>query len=139
MWWTMPEKGGDPERQPGFYNGQFDPEELQDLEASLVGNLENEVKMLRVHIRRVLEKANQAETFEESIKALSALGLAASRLARMLKTQQSLGKSAQNFDEGIMKVLGEFIEEQEIRRRGGASGSAGRQLEMHFGNKDTNG
>jgi hypothetical protein len=75
----------------GYYSRLFRPLEADDLEAILRDGLEDEIAMLRVITRRVFELADNQEDIESSIKTLSALGVAATRLARLLEAQKSLG------------------------------------------------
>lgn len=75
----------------GYYSRLFRPLEADDLEAILRDGLEDEIAMLRVITRRVFELADNEEDIESSIKTLSALGVAATRLARLLEAQKSLG------------------------------------------------
>lgn len=75
----------------GYYSRLFKPLEANDLEAILRDGLEDEIAMLRVITRRVFELTDNEENIENSIKTLSALGMAATRLARLLEAQKSLG------------------------------------------------
>ena len=54
------------------------------------GSLDDEIRMLRLAIRRTLEMGASCETLEDAIRVLNALGLASSRLARLLAAQKEL-------------------------------------------------
>ena len=79
--------------QAGIYRHGFQPGELQALEAMLDGGLENEIAMLRAITRRVFQMAHGIDDLDEAIEALRALGISASRLAGLLRTQAELGEA----------------------------------------------
>jgi len=80
----------------GFYSRRFSKEELSDLSNVVNENLENEIALLRIIIRRVFEYADkEAATLNDWLMALSTLASSASRLAGLLRTQHKLcGKKA---------------------------------------------
>ena len=79
------------EKAAAFYAKAFSPQELKALEAEAAEGLEGEIRMLRVVMRRVMTLASEAETLEEAQKTMAALGLAATRLASLLKAHEALG------------------------------------------------
>ena len=64
--------------------------ESSDLEDDQLADLENEITLLRVMIRRTMELADGIDDLREATRVLDALGAAAGRLANLLRTQKSL-------------------------------------------------
>lgn len=79
----------------GFYSRKFRPQELDDLDLLLSGNLEDEIAMLRVIIRRVFELTNAEDcTLQTWTAGIETLGKACTRMAGMLRTQHLIGSTA---------------------------------------------
>lgn len=82
-------KGGQPGNlnayKHGFYSDRFHDVENIALEAYLSTGLDSEVAMLRVFTRRVFELADGIQDLKEARESLGALGLAATRLAALLR------------------------------------------------------
>lgn len=100
--------------KPGFYQRQFLPRELRDLELALDGGLENEISMLRVATRRFFEIASQTEELEEAALALRTLALAAVRVASLARTQDQIGRKADQSLDAIAQALQEVADELEL-------------------------
>jgi hypothetical protein len=75
----------------GFYSKQFEPAEIQDLETRLLEGLQDEVAMLRVMMRRIMELTKGCDDLEELMNVVGVLGLAATQLAGLLRVQHLLG------------------------------------------------
>ena len=91
----------------GFYSRRFRALEIADLEMVLSDSLVDEIALVRVMIRRVFDFADSdAETLDEWQTALSTLGTAATRLARLIRTQHLItgGKGSD-----IVSMLSESI------------------------------
>jgi hypothetical protein len=82
---------------------------LTDLEAA--GNLQEEIVMMRVVTRRLLEMARGCKDMGELINVLSALGFASTRVAGLMKTQKFLGGNRDGLDDLIDSVLGEVTKD----------------------------
>ena len=99
-------------RKPAaFYARAFSSQEREALEALAAEGLEGEIRMLRVVMRRVMTLASGAETLDEAQKAMAALGLAATRLARLLKVHEALGgetESMRLIDQAVNAVAAEL-------------------------------
>ena len=76
----------------GFYSRQFQERELMDLEEIDAEGLDNEIAMLRVMMRRLMERVNHCEDLEQLNAVVGTLGMASSRLASMLRTESFLDK-----------------------------------------------
>lgn len=93
----MVKKSGEAMEKPAaFYAKAFSAQELKALEAEAAEGLEGEIRMLRVVMRRVMTLASEVETLEEAQKTMTALGLAATRLASLLKVHESLGGESES-------------------------------------------
>ena len=78
----------------------------------MIDGLADEIAMLRVVTRRVLELANGMNDLESGINLLGVLGLASTRLASLLKVQKMLGGEEDNeISKAISLALSEVIEE----------------------------
>ena len=88
----------------GFYSRQFQERELVDLEEIDAEGLENEIAMLRVMMRRLMEMVNNCDNLDQLNAVVGTLGMASSRLASMLRTESFLGKK-QSVDDEISQGL----------------------------------
>ena len=95
----------------GFYSRAFKSGELADLDAILAEGLQDEIAMLRLTTRRVIEFINEFETPKEAVATLGALGLAATRLAGLMRTQKILAGQEQNTSAALSQALGEVVKE----------------------------
>jgi hypothetical protein len=97
----------------GYYGRNFKPDETQDLEAAS-GGLSDEVALLRVMIRRVVELATgggSSGDLEKAIAALNTLGTAATRLANLLKTEKKLAAGDSEMSKALNKALDDVLAE----------------------------
>lgn len=108
-------RGQETAKPTAFYAKAFSPQELEALTALAAQGLEGEIHMLRVVMRRVMTLAGGAETLEEAQKAMANLGLAATRLANLIKVQESLGGESESM-RLITQAIDEVAEELGIGR-----------------------
>jgi uncharacterized protein YjcR len=73
----------------GFYSRLFRTGEVKELPDE-AANLDHEITLLRVMIRRTMQLADGVEDLKEATRVLDALGAAANRLANLLRLQKSL-------------------------------------------------
>lgn len=108
-------KGGQPRNlnalKHGFYSNQFREGEITDLEVLISEGLQDEINMLRVITRRVLELANDVEQIDIAVEILGALGLAAARLAGLLKVQKILCGDEGEVTKAISEALTDILKE----------------------------
>ncbi len=76
----------------GFYSRLFRLSESNDLSDDEAVNLENEITLLRVMMRRTAELADGIDDITQATKVLVALGAAAGRLASLLRTQRVMNE-----------------------------------------------
>ena len=92
----------------GFYSRRFKRIDLTDLENHSFSGLQDEITMLRVYIRRVIELSNDIDNLPEAVGFLRAISLAAISLTRLLKTQLLLGG---NESDEIAAVLSQALDQ----------------------------
>jgi hypothetical protein len=95
----------------GFYARKFRQTDLVDLAESKFKGLNEEITMLRVFMRGVIEQSSSAISLSESIEVLRVLSLAAASLTRMARTQKYLEGSG-GF--GSLEELATLIEETRL-------------------------
>jgi hypothetical protein len=89
----------------GFYSRRFRRIEVQDLVTALSPGLMDEIAMLRVVMRRVFDHASEADIdLVAWSDALNILGVASTRLARLLRTQKDLGQT-----DGVSDLLAQAV------------------------------
>jgi hypothetical protein len=98
---------------PGFYGLMYETNEIDDLNSNLFGDLIAEICLLRVVMRRALDKAKGIEDLDECLRVLNALGLASMRLARLLEVQIKLNERSPRAMDAFIKALLEFSERME--------------------------
>ena len=74
----------------GFYARKFRQADLVDLADTQFKGLNEEMNMLRVHMRTIIEQSANAANLLEYLETLRVLSLAATSLARLAKTQKYL-------------------------------------------------
>lgn len=90
-------------KRRGFYASQFALREARDLVAADLAGLQDEIGLLKVGMRRVLEQSLDPGNPEQSIKALQALAMAAGRLASLSLAHARLtGQGEDPFQEQIL-------------------------------------
>ena len=105
-----------PDQNAAFYADRLSAAERLQIEAGLARTLESEIVMLRIFMRRVLGLSTGVEEPDQALRLLQALGLAATRLAGLLKTQRELtGSEAQSL-EVFYRALNEVLEEMGVQR-----------------------
>ena len=97
---------------------KYRPTDLVDLAESRFKGLTEEMTMLRVYMRGVIEQSSSASSLSESIEVLRAglpVAMAAASLTRMARTQKYLDGSGTTL-EGLSEILAEANEK--LRREG---------------------
>ena len=95
----------------GFYHSSFTPREVEDLAGLDAQALDDEINMLRVSTRRVFEIAKGVQELQQSIDALRALGMAATRLSVLLRSQTEVQQQA---NQAIQSALNEVLQEMKL-------------------------
>ena len=79
----------------GYYSRLFHEQKAVTWMMTSLANLENEITLLRVMIRRTMELADGIDDLREATRVLDALGAAAGRLANLLRAQKILNSLTQ--------------------------------------------
>jgi hypothetical protein len=107
----------------GFYSRSFKDLENTDLEAMLAQDLDSEIAMLRVVVRRAFElsttPAGEAESdpnerLDKAIHVMNSLGMASIRLGSLLKIQAMLGKREGDIGAVISEALKEVARDLKL-------------------------
>ena len=112
---------GDKPGDQNFYARGFSKIELQELRTALSPGLHNEIALLRVALLRMFEIANSFQDPAESFQALSALGLAATRLATLVKTDFLVNGNTDSTAEILRQALAEVADELIINKPKGGT------------------
>ena len=94
----------------GFYSHLFRKIELGDLQALPLDGLQDEIGMLRVLIRRVMELAQDVQDLDQALRLLNTLSLATANLSRLVKTQHLISTDFSEFDATVDDVISELVE-----------------------------
>ena len=105
-----PPEGGEDAR-PGFYDHGYRSLELRDLPHALKSGLADEIAMLRVSMRRVFELTSDPRNPGRAEKALGTLGLAATRLAKLLQVEREMTGSNSSAYEAINEAISQVLDE----------------------------
>lgn len=101
----------------GFYSREFKKLELQDLEA-LNASLESEIAALRVYLRRMLEAGSDSDDASKKprpIDILNGLGLAAMRIASLMRVNAILTGRGSSADETLQQALESIRQEMQCQ------------------------
>lgn len=100
----------------GFYSRQFRSRERVDLDALLSLDLIDEIHLLRILMRRLLEVSNDTEDLDQCLAVLKATSVAAARLTGMLRAQKLLGQSG-DMSDLISQAIADVNQELDLARR----------------------
>ena len=113
-------RGAQPENKNalkhGFYSTAFRNGEIKDLDTLLNEGLRDEIDMMRVVTRRVIEYISKFSNPKQAAATLGTLGLAAIRLASLLKTNRLLEGTENNTSQALNQALSEVMKEFKLDR-----------------------
>ncbi len=89
------------------YDRFLTTEERRDLQENVIGDLADEIILLRVLFYRLVEHSQNERTIKEHCRTLDMMGLMASRLALLLRTRQAL--LAKKADPDPLRKLSEAL------------------------------
>ena len=89
----------------GFYSRHFKKIDLTDLDQSTQVGLQDEISMLRVFIRRILELGCAVDDLSEALGLLRTLSLATATLTRLIKTQHWLSSNHDDVSAAINQAI----------------------------------
>ena len=96
----------------GFYSNQFSNQDIASLKDVQKG-LVDEILMLRLLMRKVLEQVDEQESsFEQWMGTLQRLSLVANRLAKLVKTHQELTGDVSGGGEDVFEEIHKMMVEK---------------------------
>ena len=95
----------------GFYARQYRKADLRDIESCQFTGLNDEIALLRVYIRRVMELSPTVDQLPDAIQTLHTLCLATTCLNRLLKTQVYLSIHDPSAGDDLQKAFLAAIEQ----------------------------
>ena len=96
----------------GFYAKSFSAQELKSLQ-DVQNGMTDEIAMLRLLMRRILEQADEPESkVEVWTQTLQRLSLVSNRLAKLLKTHHELSGEEDNEIEAVKKEFNMMLGEK---------------------------
>ncbi len=99
----------------GFYSRQFTSLEQADLQSLLVGDLHDEIAMLRIALRRVLDLSEGISDLGQAIRWLNTMSIASTRLASLVRTQRLLLGNDARIAETISQALSEVLKDFHLK------------------------
>jgi hypothetical protein len=97
----------------GFYAKQFRRMEINDLEKQPFFDLQDEINMLRVFIRRVVEKSSPEAAINQDLEILRTISVAVLCINRLMRTQalSGAGSTQQELNQALQQVITELHSE----------------------------
>ena len=93
----------------GFYARHFDKTDLADLKVASFDGLNAEITLLRVFMRRLIERYQSSDDLSTALAVVRALSIASFSLARLVHLQYSMAPSASDeLHQAIKQVLASF-------------------------------
>jgi hypothetical protein len=95
----------------GFYASRMPRADVKDLESCTFDGLTEEIAVMRVAIRRVIELSAGAKTFPEALDLLRILSLASLSLTRLVRAQQLISPPQNSFELALSQAITEVAAE----------------------------
>ena len=109
-------RGGQPGNQNalkhGFYSRYFNTVDRQDLENYSFSGLHDEIVLVRIYIRNLVEMATHPDCPYDALVILRALSAACSNLTRLLKTQKLVFEKSE--ESSLREMLDRVVLETQI-------------------------
>jgi len=97
----------------GFYSSRFHRADIADLDNHSFSGLKDEITLLRVYIRRVVENSYEVTDHTQTVELLRVISHALTTLNRLVRTQHALfgGETGNDFHAICDEVIVELMEE----------------------------
>lgn len=99
-------RGNSNARKHGFYARNLPAREAREFTAYEMPDLKQDIMMIRIAMRDVFERRDQAANLQETMLILRTIAFGMSSLARLLRTQAAMG-SPSEFQEELSLALKE--------------------------------
>ncbi len=96
----------------GFYSRYFTQVDVKDLGQYAFSGLDDEVALIRIYIRHLIELGSRPDSPYDPLTILRAICLASSSLTRLLKTQKLVFGQKDELREMLDRVIAQAQEEQ---------------------------
>ena len=96
----------------GFYARRFPKTELADLENHNFTGLAEEIALMRLLIRRLVEQTRDLTDLNQTLLLVRAVCLAAGNLNRLLKTHQLLSSASSDLEQSILDAFQRLADEK---------------------------
>jgi hypothetical protein len=101
----------------GFYSKRYRVGEARDLQNCKYTGLQDEIDLLRVFMRRIVDNSPQNATFPELIELMRILNLSASTITRLARTQKFLVGESNEVADALKQALEELSGEIPVLQR----------------------
>ena len=112
----------------GFYSRRFRKSEVADLEVTNATALRDEIAMLRVCLRRMVEWAPAIKSFADAATFVRVISLGSGALARLIRIQKAIGGS--DFEAALYQAISEVGQELGITDPPAQDSSGNSQLDF---------
>lgn len=112
--------GEHPAPTRGLYSDHFRKFELNVLSMVDSVSLEEEIKLLRLYMRRVLVLAGSIDDLNLAIKVLNTIGSTSQRIMNLHKAEMQFSESkSDQVSQALTRALDQLVEELELDKRMG--------------------
>jgi hypothetical protein len=101
----------------GFYSSRFKKTERNALDSNEFPGLTQEIAMLRLFIRRVVQESAQIQDYILLLETLRVISLASSSLSHLAKTHTLLASSNNDVAEALSQAITEVLAEKRAEGR----------------------
>ncbi len=102
----------------GFYARRFKKADVADVEGYEFSGLKDEINVLRIHLRRLIELSGSVDDFWQEAVTLRVLCLACDSLTRLMKAQHFLLSGEDEASAALRPALDEVVEEMKQKGSG---------------------
>jgi hypothetical protein len=97
-----------------FYAPELSTQELRQFERLRNEGPAEEIALLRVLIRRMLQTLNQVKNFQEAIQSVNALSYLSGRLAKLFEVQSGMRDDGEEVTQAYLMALSEVVGKMRI-------------------------
>ena len=94
----------------GFYTRRFHKRDISGVETTSLKNLTEEIALIRIFIRRMVESAVQEPDYYNDIDILRAICLASGTITRVIKAQTFINSEPTDFYDDVDRAIAKITE-----------------------------
>ncbi len=91
----------------GFYTRRFNKRELSGVEATNLKNLAEEIALIRIFVRRMVEASVREPEYYDELSVLRAICLASGTITRIIRAQLFINSDSTDFTDSINQAIHE--------------------------------